>query len=413
MDPTTSSSLEPAPPGLEKEVRRTSAALGRSFHALLASLPGLLEAGPQRQAELLGLDKVLTSRLGRALRERGPLAFLQYCPGPEPLRRVLQGAARLGAPAERLAAAEAAVADFQRLLRGTTGGRSGLDALLAGWVPAFREDYDARWRQAAFKALSQLKGVTAETNLATVLFHPSPGGERIDVVWILGLLGLRRLRPGAPVKFATRRMGGEGDRRPRTLDGQPVEDLRGLRLDRYCSADPAPLVCQAGSDVVHYTLGPTGLGLEARTDLLLAEVNPAELPRHPGGDGRRRHAFAEVGTPVRRLLFDFLLHRDLDPGVAPEVLVYDTVLEGVADLHDPARDLDRWDLQPPVEDPGPGLEALRTPEFPRYTELLEDAFRRLGWDPAAFRAWRCRLDHPPYGSQVVLALPPEAPDGGA
>src|SRR4029453_10828861 len=97
--------------------------------------------------------------------------------------------------------------------------------------------------------------------MATAMLYPSADGEHLDVVWVSGLLGLHRLRPGAAVKFATRRLaGGDQPRKPMTLDGHSVDDLEGVRLDEYCSSPPPRLNIQRAGEVVHYTLAGDAFG---------------------------------------------------------------------------------------------------------------------------------------------------------
>ena len=293
------------------------------------------------------------------------------------------------------------------------GDRSSFDALISSWLPQAREEFELRRKQAAFKALSQIKGVSVATQLATVLLHPSGpdgDGDRIDVVWLIGLLGLTRLRPGARVRLATRRQvgaggSGNGGRAPRTLAGESVEGLDGLRLDDFCHAPPAELEVRRVGDTVHYLFGGDAFGKKAVSDLLLAEVNLAEMAREPE-PGRRGYVFAEVGTPGRRLLFDVLVHRDVYPGATPSLEVYDTAFDGVVDANDPARTVDRLDLTERLDGLGDGLDGLRTVALPNYRGLLEHVFGSLGWDAAEFRAHRCEIDYPLYGSQVVAAFGP-------
>src|SRR5690606_29312017 len=130
---------------------------------------------------------------------------------------------------------------------------------------------------------------------------PSADPEHLDVVWVISLLGLQRLRPGVAVKFATRRVAGlsaspEGEppRQPQTLDGEMVDGLEGLRLDAFCSAPPPPLKIDRVGEVVHYTLGDDRFGPSSASDLTFAEVNRGELPRSvpPDKAGRKRHVFA-------------------------------------------------------------------------------------------------------------------------
>ena len=120
--------------------------------------------------------------------------------------------------------------------------------------------------------------------------------------------------------------------------------------------------------------------------------------------------FAEISTPAKALLFDALLHEDVYAGQSPDLFLYDTAFDGVASVNDRSRDIDRLDLAESVQDLGRGLPAFRTSVVPRYVEMLQLVFDRMGWDDAAFRGHRCRIDYPVYGSQVTMAFtPPSAP----
>ena len=224
-----------------------------------------------------------------------------------------------------------------------------------------------------------------------------------------GLLGLRRLRPGAGVKFATRRItNGEGPRRPTTLDGVAVDDLISVRLDDYCSDPPPEIDVVRAGDVVHYMLGRGGFGPRSAVDLLFAEANLSELPRYvPVEKKRKSYFFAEVSTPVKVLHFDVLIHADAYPDSDPDLVIYDTALDGVASPNDPARDIDRLDLAETIQPLGVGAARFRSADVPRYVELVRMVCERMGWDETAFRGYRCRSDYPVYGSQIVMTFEPE------
>ncbi|HKX45778.1 MAG TPA: hypothetical protein VJP77_03685, partial [Planctomycetota bacterium] len=204
--------------------------------------------------------------------------------------------------------------------------------------------------------------------------------------------------------------GEDGPRHPTSLDGVPVEDVAGLRLDAFCHLPPARIAVERTGDVVRYALAGDDFGPGTEVDLVLGESNLAEIPRYvPRGSGRRGYVFAEVSTTARRLVLDVLVHADVYPGSAPELAVYDTSFEGVANVNDRARDADRLDVLESVQTLGRGLEVLRTPDLPRHAELLRHAFLRLGWDPSAFTAHRAAIDYPLYGTQVAISFAaPEA-----
>lgn len=380
--------------------------------ALLAALEALPDEqhGPQALARSLGLDKVLTSRVLKAIRMRDPIAAAFHMPGPDPLRRLLRAVGRRGAPTEVVAIASAAVDRFEHLIQVEAGDRSSLDAMIYAWLPEARRDFELRRKQAVFKAMSQLKGMMADTALSTVLLHPGKDGLTIDIAWVMGFLRLHRLRPGVRAKLATRRMAlAEDPRVPRNLDGQPILHLDDARLDSFCDGPPAEVtsVSQA-NDSVHYYLAGTDFGPNSGVDLVLVEVNEQEMQRYvPRDSGRKGHVFAEVSVPAKSLLFDVLVHDDIYPGREPQLVIYDTVLEGVADINDRSRDGDRLEMAESIQFLGMGAGVARDARAPRYADLLRHVFERTGWDDRQFRVYRCSIAYPLYGSQVVVAF--EAP----
>lgn len=390
---------------IEIDISSTGRDLARSLGRVLDAVGS---GGPVEIAKTLGIDKVLASRALKAARNRDPMAVVFLAPGPDPLRRMLKAASRRGVEAALLDSAERAVDQFDRLIKKHAGDRSALDAILSSWLPEARAEFELRRKQSAFKAISQLKGAVADVNLATVMLGPSADGEHLDVVWISGLLGLHRLRPGAAVKFATRRLdGGDAPRRPMSLDGHAVDDLEGVRLDQYCTAPPPRLDIVRAGDVVHYTLAGEAFGPRSAVDLVFAEVNRNEMKRFVSAGSRRKgYVFAEVSTPVRTLHFDVLVHAEVYPGADPELCIYDTALDGVANINDPGRDIDRMDMLESIQSLGVGPSRWRSGDVPNYAELVREVCVKLDWNAQAFRGYRCRIDYPMYGSQIAMAFDP-------
>lgn len=410
LDPGSGAGPAPgAPPagsGLEERAAGVGRELRESLLALIEALPEGSQ-GPQRLAGRLALDKVLASRLLKALRQGEPLAVLYHAPGPEPLRRLVRAARRQPeAQAEVLARAEAAIARFDELIRAEAGDRTSLAAILSAWLPEARDEFELRLKQAAFRAMSELKGVSAEVAFSAVLVHPSREAGRLDLVWVIGARGLQRLRPGARVRFLTRRMGTPtSPRHPTDLEGRPIEDALSARLVLPGSGPPPPIVAERAGEAVHYRLGDTGFGPRSAADVLFAELNRAELPAAvPAGSKRRAYFFHEVDTPSRRLSFDVWLHADVYPGAPAELAVYDACNRGPADVNDPARDFDKLDVQEHAIALGSGLGRARSADIPHYAEVLRHVCERVGWQHEALRGHRAQIAFPVYGSQVVLAF---------
>ncbi|MCA9300355.1 MAG: hypothetical protein KDA28_14895, partial [Phycisphaerales bacterium] len=155
---------------------------------------------------------------------------------------------------------------------------------------------------------------------------------------------------------------------------------------------------------VAYTVRDSGFGPRSATNVVFAEANRGEVARYARpGEHRKTFVFAEVSTPSKVLQFDAFIHEDLFHGSDPSLRLYDTTFEGVADINDPARDLDRLDMMETVEALGVGLSRCRSSDVGRYGEILHLVSERLGWKSDAFRGYRCRIDYPLYGAQVALA----------
>lgn len=419
MDRDTPSNPAPTPlPASDLEAR--VATLGRKLSVQISrvveALPGEPQ-GPVLVAKVVGVDKVLTSRLLRAAASRDPVAAVQLLPGPDPLRNFANCAGKKGVPTPLVNDFVESVNDFEEMIRTEAGSRSGFDAILASWLPEARGEFELRRKQSIFRAMSELKGKSALLNLATAMLHPSADGEHLDIVWVFAYVGLRRLRPGVVLKFATRRVEtphGDGiqraPRRPRTLDGEEVEGLDGLLLEELCSTPKPEVHVHRAGDRVHYTIGnPALFGPRSSIDLAFAEVNLRELPRYmPIEPRRKRFVYTDVSTPVELMVFDALIHEDILGGTDPSLLLYDTTGRGIADINDRSRDVDRLDLMETLSPLGRGVDSCRVGELPGYVKLLKQVCAKLGWEERTMRAFRSRIDYPLYGSQVALAYEAQA-----
>ena len=88
------------------------------------------------------------------------------------------------------------------------------------------------------------------------------------------------------------------------------------------------------------------------------------------------HRYAVVGTPTKSLIFDVLVHEEVYPGADPAMVIYDTALDGVADVNDQARDIDRLDLWESIQSLGNDVSRFRTTEVPRYAQMLRHVLGR-------------------------------------
>jgi hypothetical protein len=392
------------PATIESRIGLVGQRLADAFRAVIDAMPG----GPYRPQELartLGIKKDLSSRVLRASRNRDPVAVVHMMPGPAPLRQLLQAAADKNVDSEILREGEEAVRQFDLLIHQEAGDRTSLDAIISTCLPDAREKFELFNKQAVYRGMAQLKGVMAEVTVNTALLHPAEDGEHLDGIWIAGSIGLRRIRPSAVVHFCSRRLGPSATTRsPLTLDLEPVENLRGLLLEPFCSSPLPSLQAQHHGTTVHYTLAGDAIGPQSAVDLFFAELTPRCMRRYRDATGRMYGPSSEITTPTKTLIFDVLMHEDVYPGCEPTMLLYDTAVNGVADLSDRARDVDRLDVAETIQPLGRGISKWRASEVPQHVEIVHHVLDKIGWDGERFRGYRCKVQYPIYGSQLYLAF---------
>ncbi len=388
---------------LEVRINAAGEELLKGLTTVLGQIPAT-DAGPQQLAKELGIDKVLASRILKALRAPDPMSVVHRVPGPEPMRRLLKATSKLGVNPEDLIDANSAVDRFESLIRSEIGDRSALDAILSAWVPEARREFELRRKQAAFRAMSQLKGAQADVYAEAAIFYPSPDNEHIDIVWIKAVIGLHRLRPGVVVKFTShRQIEDQSGRKTYTLAGDPVDSVSSATLEKYCSTPTPALDVHHAGELMHYTLQENCFGASSSIDLVTCEVNRAEIPRYiPDERNRKAWASSDINIPSKRMQFDVLVHKDLYNRSFPELRIYDTTINGQADINDPSRDVDQLDLLESIENLGEGLSRFGSSLVPNYRKMIEEVCTTLNFDASTLRGYRCAADYPIYGSQTAM-----------
>lgn len=391
---------------IETAISQRGQALSDTINRVLDPIPAASQ-GPQRLAEHLGVDKVLASRLLKALKSASPMNVVHRIPGPEPLRRVVRAAARHGARHDDVDAAQTAIDQYERFLKVEIGDRSALDAILSAWIPEARRDFELRRKQAAFRALSQLRGVSCDCFAETAFVLPSEDPNRIDIAWLRLITGIQRIRPNARVRLSSIRIDDSTTRRrPVNLKGAPIASLADAVVERFSTAAPESVGFAALDNSVHYMLADDAFGPSDAIDLCTAEVNRAEIDRYVHASRNRRAWFSsEVVLPAKKHQFDIFVHRDLFHGAPPILRLYDTSVVGLSDPNDPTSTFAEMDLVETVESLGPGLSRARADHAPAYIELLEHAAAALRPDPEELNGHRVAISYPIVGTQAALLFP--------
>lgn len=391
---------------------------------LQVTLKGALESipnapqRPQALARALRVNKNLTSRLCAALRTQDPLATMSLVPGPAPLRQVIQAAAALGADRDQVKLARHAIEEFESIIRDEFDDRAGLDAVLGTMVPEMRRRHELAAKQAVFRGMESIKGISVDVALVTFVVHPSAEtSERVDTALIGGYYGLRRIRPGASIEFSIRLSKTPFEQNPLRERLPGGNGAAGGEVNGEVPPDPLlrPFCRPTGltlnrtdydGELASYEVAGTAIGRSAAIDVVLGEYYPRYLRSDPPSPGRVRHFDSTIEQPCKVLVFDVLLHESLWPGTGFDLTIYDTTIKGMVDPNDPLRRKSRLSLAESVQPVEGGLAGLRSTHVPQYPELLAHVLGRLGWIDGRFRAHRCTIAYPLYGSQVCLVARP-------
>jgi hypothetical protein len=392
---------------IEDRVRHTANALRGAFRAVLDATPSAWN-GPSDLRRVVGVEPSLGSRLLAALRMDDPLATLARLPKASGLKMLLRGAARAKVPPALIEEAASATREVESLVR-FAGGQADFDAMLAGWLPETRPGFELRNRQAAFRAMSNLRGLAAEVILSCNLVHPGADAQRCDTAKLIGPVGLRRLRADADVRATSTRVieadpSGPADT---TLDGHALDsESASSALVEFCEPSPPRIRCVRQGLALHRLLDGNHVGPQSRATLVFGEMRRSALRRY--GDPARRFTGGceAIDVPAKTLILDFLVHEDVWPACEPELRVYEFGTVGPADPNDPARDIDRRRVPETVQHLGRGSSGFAISEVGRYVEMIRHVGARLNWDIERFRGFRCRMPYPVYATQVCMVFEP-------
>ncbi|MFT5291743.1 MAG: hypothetical protein ACI82F_003828 [Planctomycetota bacterium] len=398
--------------GVEERIRALGYDLREAISAVLAAVPGSPHR-PNQLASTLGCNRAVASRVLSATSKQDPMEVVHLIPGPEPLRRLVSSATACGVSRKLGEAAAKAIARFDMLIRNDAGTRPALDAIISSSLPGARGRFELSTKYSVYRGISQLKGAQAELWVGAAVIAPSKENPlKHDLTWLNGAAGMQRLRRGVTVRFSYRYRNTlkHEDHAPASKDDL-LPALGVIPMDQFCVKPPAQLVARSVGQAIHYTLPDDLLGPKQAVDMFVVDHHPAAMNRYAKDAPRKRNSlFVEPAIPVASLLFDTILHEDAFPGSAPELYLYDTGYDGIANVNDPERDIDRVDLQESVEFLGHDLSRFHATELPNYGRMLMHLSERFGWDPSKFRAFRTRIQYPVYGWQVCMSFePPAAP----
>jgi hypothetical protein len=230
------------------------------------------------------------------------------------------------------------------------------------------------------------------------------------MVDVAGYVGFRRLRPSVrwPIRMS-RSWSDRGDPLvgPAWEAVEPASDgTNGSNIMSSFSRGPVPEISLVNTpEGTDYVLGAGPVGNDGAFDCFHGEMMRSAAHRYRQGEGDIGEFGAVITAPAEHLLFDIIVHQDLDFALKPDVLVFGRIFpQGRTGSSDDSNLLPI--KQTVVELPGQP-PVVNTPLIRRYPELLQAVYRRMGWAAGQFRGTRLVMKYPPLGAHVILrfALP--------
>ncbi|MFO0838298.1 MAG: hypothetical protein U1D55_07190 [Phycisphaerae bacterium] len=389
----------------------------RGVRAALAELVAAIDLDPMQPQELarrIGVDKSLSWKISRLIREDDSWAAVPHFPGKTGFRIFVDSARKAGAPQTSVERVKKALGEFDRFVVEHSGDRETLLMMAGGASERAARESGETHRRLAFRGQSATWGVQARVHLSLHFVAPARRAGLVDAATVGGLIDFRRLRPDVAWSFATiARYIGDG----RAAPVSPLEAIDARLgpgeppLLGEFSTKPLPLVravpVREGVERIELAEGP--VGRSAAATVLSGWFHRNAYSIYRTEEDQFGEHFVNLSTPTELVIHDLYAHQALRAVLPPTNSVYSNLPAG--QTYSPAaRDKGLLPVGTEVTLLGGNPPALVAPEVSFYEPLVQSVFGRLGWNADDFLGFRFRLKYPPIPSVAVFRYPlPEKP----
>lgn len=369
-------------------------------------------SSPQETSRRFGINRNLTWKVARVIGSTDPFASLNHLPGQQGIDLLIRAFERAGAPNDAIASLQHAMERFNGVVKLHADDRDQFELTLESMGLFERERSLESGRELAFRGNSMIWGVQTRTRLMVALLAPTPGSAReVDVVQLSGLIGFRRLRPTAHWRLARAQVHDDKGATLVPKGPEPFEPSNGiahapLLVPEFCSPNMPAIEAVPGPEGLELLLPGGPVGSTGAFDCVVGMI-ARRLPRFRAANHESGSSAAAISLPTENLIQDLIIHRSV------EVQDLDVSVFGFphGGLDSPAAQGNKnvlpFALEP--EEIAGSPPAVATPLAPRYSNMINRVYQRMGWTPNEFRGWRVQFSFPPMSSRVVLRwmLPPE------
>lgn len=390
------------------QARAVVRALRGSFSELLVAA-GANPQDHQSISRSLGLNKNLAWKISKIVQADDPTVALEQMPGAAGIKIFLKSVERAGLDMALVRAAHEAVEGYERLITVHSGDRATLEMMGSELSPG-RQQRDEQHRKLLFQGASYVWGAQTRVNLKIGIVGPGSEEGMLDFASINGLIDFRRIRGDVTWTMASRRSRNDDGSDMETWASEPIDPTRvnmAPLMTEFCSRPLPELRRVASGGLTSFELveGPVG-NTGAQTCLFGAIQRRIPYFRTPTNEWGEHSAACDI--PAELLILDVLFHERFT-FARPQAYLYSEL--GAHVLYPGrGRDRNRLPLNEPLQELGAGPLPLATPEVPRYNQMVQAAFERMGWDPEQFFGFRMKIAYPACPTALVLRYPlPEGP----
>jgi hypothetical protein len=376
--------------------------LRSSLGLFIEALPGPVRTAADIQ-RALGLDWALSWQIFRVGSVAEPIEAGPDVPRPVPVAKALRAAEAKGVSPELIGRVQRAFDGFEKLVKEHAGDRGSFDSM----VRALRTDaphVSVKERRGAFRNLSSIWGVKADVRYHCGISHPGDRPETHNSVILNGYIGLRKLRPGAPVVIASR------SKLDVPAASAPPEKVAMDLLEGFCSQPPPTLaVRDVDAEVAETTLEIGDVGRSGATTHILRRSLRNHSP-HATNQGISYGSSVVCRLPCEAMVLDLLVPVTWsDPGTM-QVQTYGNLYQ--QDRGWNRNESDRMPVEESMVHLGQSLDRMQTPLIPRCPEMIASVLEHAGWGGDRFDIYRCIVEYPILHACVATRVDAKADSSG-
>lgn len=375
----------------------------RADVATLFAYAGIDPTKTRESARDLGLNRGLTWRLTRMVRESDAAQVVTEVPGSSSMAKFFQACRERGVPEDAVASATESFARFDAAVASCSGDRKTLAMMMANHGERAANTETEKARRKLFEGACSVWGVQAHLRFVSVFVFPSPDNpDKIDAGHVTGYVGFRRLssRPWPLSYEAVHKATGEAA----PFVKEPLFPWDGDEAQRqlvhdYCSPrEPVLQVVESGG-YKRFELAPGPIGNEGISTCVFGSRLRRLFDRYAVNMPDSSGFLVLLHTPVERVMFDLFIHQDLGVTTPPRAQLLDRLAFPQMYVES---EFERQSLSI-AETPyalSPGITGALTPYMPWYPRLVEDVCTRIERPFEDFVGSRFEMEYPPISTTL-------------